>query len=206
RPSGKMVVEAEGISKSYPGITLLEHASATVMRGQKIALIGANGKGKSTLLRIIAGAEPFQGTLREGHQVKPAFFAQHQLESLDLEKSILDELMYFAPQKTEKEIRCLLGCFLFTGDDVFKKIRVRSWGVTSRVGTAKTRTSDANALLLDAPTTHMDIQSVNVIIQATQQYEGTFILVSHDRDLVQEVPNTAWVIEDWKIKEYGGAY
>lgn len=206
RPSGKMVVEAEGISKSYPGITLLEHASATVMRGQKIALIGANGKGKSTLLRIIAGAEPFQGTLREGHQVKPAFFAQHQLESLDLEKSILDELMYFAPQKTEKEIRSLLGCFLFTGDDVFKKIRVLSGGEKSRVALAKTLTSDANFLLLDEPTNHLDIQSVNVLIQALQQYEGTFILVSHDRYLVQEVANTIWFIEDGKIKEYPGTY
>ncbi|QEC52838.1 ATP-binding cassette subfamily F protein 3 [Anseongella ginsenosidimutans] len=206
KSSGKTVVEAENISKSYPGITLLENTSASILKGQKIALIGANGKGKSTLLRIVAGVEPCEGTVRQGHNVVPAFFAQHQLESLDLEKSILDELLYFAPQKTEKEIRSLLGCFLFSGDDVFKKIRVLSGGEKSRVALAKTLTSDANFLLLDEPTNHLDMQSVNVLVQALQQYEGTFILVSHDRYLVQEVANTIWFIEDGEIKEYPGTY
>lgn len=206
KPSGKTVVEAENISKSYPGITLLENTSGSILKGQKIALIGANGKGKSTLLRIVAGVEPCEGTIRQGHNVVPAFFAQHQLESLDLEKSILDELLYFAPQKTEKEIRSLLGCFLFSGDDVFKKIRVLSGGEKSRVALAKTLTSDANFLLLDEPTNHLDMQSVNVLVQALQQYEGTLILVSHDRYLVQEVANTIWFIEDGQIKEYPGTY
>ncbi|HYH56683.1 MAG TPA: ATP-binding cassette domain-containing protein, partial [Anseongella sp.] len=167
---------------------------------------GANGKGKSTLLRIVAGAESCEGTVRQGHNVVQAFFAQHQLESLDLEKSILDELLHFAPQKTEKELRSLLGCFLFSGDDVFKKIRVLSGGEKSRVALAKTLTSDANFLLLDEPTNHLDIQSVNVLIQALQQYEGTFLLVSHDRYLVQEVANKIWYIEDARIKEYPGTY
>lgn len=206
KPSGKTVVEARNISKAYPGIELLKNTSASILRGNKIALIGANGKGKSTLLRIMAGVETCQGTVQEGHNVRQAFFAQHQLESLDLEKSILDELLHFAPQKTEKELRSLLGCFLFSGDDVFKKIKVLSGGEKSRVALAKTLTSDANFLLLDEPTNHLDIQSVNVLIQALQQYEGTFILVSHDRYLVQEVANTIWYIEDTQIKEYPGTY
>lgn len=206
KTSGRHVCMLEDISKSYPNIGILEKASAVIEKGDKIALIGANGKGKSTLLRIIAGVEEFGGKMTLGHNVTKTFFAQHQLESLHLENEIIRELQAFAPEYTETEIRSLLGCFLFTGDDVFKKIKVLSGGEKSRVALAKTITSDANFLILDEPTNHLDIQSVNILIQALQQFEGTFIVVSHDRYLLDNVANKIWFIEDQEIKEYPGTY
>src|SRR5690606_23169049 len=175
KPSGRHVIRIENATKSYPAIDILENADAVIEKGDKIALIGANGKGKSTLLRIIAGTESFKGQCETGHNVTETFFAQHQLESLHLENSILEELQSFAPKHADTELRSLLGCFLFTGDDVFKKIRVLSGGEKSRVALAKSLTTDSNFLILDEPTNHLDIQSVNILIQALQQYEGTFI-------------------------------
>jgi ATP-binding cassette subfamily F protein 3 len=169
-------------------------------------LIGANGKGKSTLLRIIAGADECEGKVNLGHNVSKTFFAQHQLESLHLDNTIIEELKNFAPEYSETEVRSLLGCFLFTGDDVFKKIKILSGGEKSRVALAKTITSDANFLILDEPTNHLDIQSVNILIQALQQFEGTLIVVSHDRYMLDNVANKIWYIEDQLIKEYPGTY
>ncbi|ADY51362.1 ABC transporter related protein [Pseudopedobacter saltans DSM 12145] len=206
KPSGRHVIRIEHATKSYPAIDILEDAEAVIEKGDKIALIGANGKGKSTLLRMIAGTEPFQGTCETGHNVTETFFAQHQLESLHLENSILEELQSFAPKHTDTELRSLLGCFLFTGDDVFKKIRVLSGGEKSRVALAKSLTTDSNFLILDEPTNHLDIQSVNILIQALQQYEGTFITVSHDRYFLDNIANKIWFIEDKKIKQYPGTY
>ncbi len=204
--SGRHVCTLEHITKSYPTIDILKDTHALIEKGDKIALIGANGKGKSTLLRIIAGTEDFQGSALMGHNVTKTFFAQHQLESLHLDNEILQELQSFAPEYTETEIRSLLGCFLFSGDEVFKKIKVLSGGEKSRVALAKAITSDANFLILDEPTNHLDIQSVNILIQALQQYEGTFIVVSHDRYLLDNVANKIWYIEDHQIKEYPGTY
>lgn len=206
KASGRTVINLRDVSKSYPNNPILKNANSDIEKGDKIALIGANGKGKSTLLRIIAGTETYQGTVTRGHNVTQTFFAQHQLESLHLENNLLDELRAFAPTYTDTEIRGLLGCFLFAGDDVFKKIRVLSGGEKSRVALAKTLTSDANFLVLDEPTNHLDIQSVNILIQALQQYEGTFIVVSHDRYLLDEVANKIWFIEDEQLKEYPGTY
>jgi ATP-binding cassette subfamily F protein 3 len=185
KPSGRHVIKIENATKSYPNVDILKDAEGLIEKGDKIALIGANGKGKSTLLRIIAGAEGFDGTCETGHNVTTTFFAQHQLESLH---------------------RGILGCFLFTGDDVFKKIRVLSGGEKSRVALAKSLTTDSNFLILDEPTNHLDIQSVNILIQALQQYEGTFISVSHDRYFLDNVANKIWFIEDMDIKEYPGTY
>jgi ATP-binding cassette subfamily F protein 3 len=207
KQSGRHVARLENISKSYPGVPILDHANAIIEKGDKIALIGANGRGKSTLLRIVAGADrDFKGISEPGHNVTKTFFAQHQLEALHLENEIIRELQAFAPKHTETELRTLLGCFLFTGDDVFKKIRVLSGGEKSRVALAKALTADANFLILDEPTNHLDMQSVNILIQALQQYEGTFILVSHDRYLLDKVANKIWFIEDRQIKEYPGTY
>ncbi len=207
KQSGRHVVRLEDVHKAYPGNEILNHANAVIEKGDKIALIGANGKGKSTLLRIIAGTDKhIEGLCEKGHNVTQTFFAQHQLESLHLENEILRELQAFAPKHTETELRSILGCFLFTGDDVFKKIRVLSGGEKSRVALAKALTADANFLVLDEPTNHLDIQSVNILIQALQQYEGTFIVVSHDRYLLDNVANKIWFIEDHKIKEYPGTY
>jgi len=206
KQSGRQVVKLENISKEYPGVPILDHADADIEKGDKIALIGANGKGKSTLLRIIAGTETALGKVEQGYNVTKTFFAQHQLESLTLENTILVELQTFAPSYTETELRTLLGCFLFTGDDVFKKIKVLSGGEKSRVALAKALTSDANFLILDEPTNHLDIQSVNILIQALKQYEGSFIVVSHDRYFLSEIANKIWFIDDRKIKAYPGTY
>ena len=206
KQSGRHVSILDNVSKSYPGIEILKNTSATIERGDKIALIGANGKGKSTLLRVIDGDEQIEGESKMGFNVVPSFFAQHQLEALDIENEILEELKQFGSGKTEQELRSVLGCFLFSDDDVFKKIKVLSGGEKSRVALAKTLISEANFLLLDEPTNHLDIQSVNILIQALQQYQGTFALVSHDRYFVKEVANKIWWIEDQQIKEYPGTY
>jgi ATP-binding cassette, subfamily F, member 3 len=207
KQSGRAVFNIEGLNKSYPNLQILDHTDAVIEKGDKIALIGANGKGKSTLLRIVAGADfDFTGKAETGYNVSKTFFAQHQLESLHLESEILAELQSFAPRHTETELRSILGSFLFTGDDVFKKIKVLSGGEKSRVALAKALTADANFLILDEPTNHLDMASVNILIQALQQYEGTFIAVSHDRYFLDNIANKIWYIEDHKIKEYPGTY
>jgi len=207
KPSGRHVVTLENISKSYSNIDILKNTDGLIEKGDKIALIGANGKGKSTLLRIVADADKeYTGKSTKGHNVSQTFFAQHQLEALHLENTILQELVTFAPKHTETELRSILGCFLFTGDDVFKKIKVLSGGEKSRVALAKALTADANFLVLDEPTNHLDMASVNILIQALQQYEGTFIVVSHDRYFLEHVANKIWFIEDKQIKEYPGTY
>lgn len=207
KPSGRHVVTLENISKSYPNLEILRNTGGIIEKGDKIALIGANGKGKSTLLRIVAGADSeFEGKSEHGHNVSQTFFAQHQLEALHLENTIISELQAFAPKHTETELRSILGCFLFSGDDAFKKIKVLSGGEKSRVALAKALTADANFLALDEPTNHLDMQSVNILIQALQQYEGTLIVVSHDRYFLDNVANKIWYIEDKEIKEYPGTY
>ncbi|MFZ6000794.1 MAG: ATP-binding cassette domain-containing protein, partial [Bacteroidota bacterium] len=194
------------MSKAYGDLTILKHTSGGIERGDKIALIGANGKGKSTLLRIIAGTEPVEGERVIGHNVIYGFYAQHQLESLRVENEILDELKQAGSGKTEQELRNVLGCFLFSDEDVFKKIKVLSGGEKSRVALAKTLISEANFLLLDEPTNHLDFISENILIQALQQYKGTFVVVSHNRHFVSQVANKIWYIEDHQIKEYPGTY
>ncbi len=207
KQSGRHVITLEDVEKKYPAIDILEGGEAVIEKGDKIALIGANGKGKSTLLRIIAGADKeFKGKCETGHNVSQTFFAQHQLEALHLENTALQELQSFAPKHSETELRTILGSFLFTGDDVFKKIKVLSGGEKSRVALAKALTADANFLILDEPTNHLDIASVNILIQALDQFEGTFIVVSHDRFFLDNIANKIWFIEDKKIKQYPGTY
>jgi ATP-binding cassette, subfamily F, member 3 len=206
QPSGRHVVTMKDISKSYGPLTILKNSNATIERGDKIALIGANGKGKSTLLRIIANDEAIDGERTIGYNVIYGFYAQHQLESLHVENEILDELKQAGSGKSEQELRTVLGCFLFSDDDVFKKIKVLSGGEKSRVALAKTLISEANFLLLDEPTNHLDFISENILIQALQQYQGTFIVVSHNRHFVSQVANKIWYIEDHQIKEYPGTY
>lgn len=207
KPSGRHVVTLEDVSKAYPNLEILANTSGIIEKGDKIALIGANGKGKSTLLRIVAGADlEFEGKAEHGHNVSQTFFAQHQLEALHLENSIIAEMQTFAPKHSETELRSILGCFLFTGDDAFKKIKVLSGGEKSRVALAKALTADANFLALDEPTNHLDMQSVNILIQALQQFEGTLIVVSHDRYFLDNVANKIWYIEDKEIKQYPGTY
>lgn len=204
--SGRFIVNLKDISKSYGQLRILNNTTAAIERGDKIALIGANGKGKSTLLRIIAGTETIEGVREPGYNVNTGFYAQHQLESLHVENEVLEELKQAGSNKTELELRQLLGCFLFSGDDVFKKIRVLSGGEKSRVALAKTLLSESNFLMLDEPTNHLDFISENILIQALEQYTGSFVVVSHNRHFISQVANKIWYIEDQQIKEYPGTY
>lgn len=207
KQSGRDVITLDHVSKAYGDNVILKNATARIERGDKIALIGANGKGKSTLLRIIDGSEKnLDGERKEGYNVVKSFFAQHQLEALTLDNEIIQEMSQAGSAKSEMELRGVLGCFLFTNEEVFKKIKVLSGGEKSRVALAKTLISESNFLLLDEPTNHLDFQSVNILIQALQQYEGTFVTVSHDRHFIRGVANKIWYIENHEIKEYPGTY
>ena len=203
---GKVLVELKDVSKSFGDNIIVERSSVEIDRGDKIALIGANGKGKSTLLRMIAGTEPFKGERKWGHNVEEAFYAQHQLEALNINNTVLDEMKECGSQKTELELRTLLGCFLFSGDDVEKKIKVLSGGEKARVALAKTIISKANFLLLDEPTNHLDMHSSDLLVEALNRYEGSYILVSHDRFFISKTANKIWEIVDYKIKEFDGGY
>lgn len=203
---GKVICELKNVSKSYGPIEILKKASILLDRGDRIALIGANGKGKSTVLRIIAGTESHTGERIMGYNLIQSFYAQHQLESLNLENDVIQELASFATNKTEGDLRGLLGGFLFQGDDVFKKIKVLSGGEKARVSLAKMVTTGANFLVLDEPTNHLDMQSIDILIDVFNDYAGSFIVVSHDRHFVSQIANKIWWIEDNQIKEYPGTY
>ena len=206
RPPGKVLVHLKDVGKSFGINEIIRHTEAEIERGDKIALIGANGKGKSTVLRIVAGTESFTGERIWGHHVDASFYAQHQLESLNLNDSVLEEMKQAGSGKNELELRTLLGCFLFSGDDVDKKIKVLSGGEKARVALAKTIAGKANFLLLDEPTNHLDIHSCELLAEALNKYEGSYILVSHDRYFISKTANKIWEIEDGRIKVFKGTY
>ena len=203
---GKVLVDLKAIHKSFPNVQILNNAFAEIERGDKIALIGANGKGKSTLLRIVAGMEKFEGERVWGHNVEESFYAQHQLESLNLSNTILKEVQECGSKHTELELRALLGCFLFGGDDIDKKIKILSGGEKARVALTKTIISKANFLMLDEPTNHLDMLTVELLAEALTKYDGSIILVSHDRYFISKTANKIWEIEDEKIIEFKGNY
>ena len=203
---GRVLCTLKHISKSFGDIKIVENTGAEIDRGDKVALIGANGKGKSTLLRIIAGTEQFTGERTWGHNVDESFYAQHQLEALNINNDVLEEMKECSSGKTDLELRSLLGCFLFSGDDVEKKIKVLSGGEKARVALAKTIVSKANFLMLDEPTNHLDLHSVELLIEALNKYEGSIVLVSHDRYFISKIANKIWEIEDHKIVEFKGTY
>lgn len=203
---GRIICTLKHVTKRYGPLTILEDTGAEINRGDKIALIGANGKGKSTLLRIIGDIEQFEGERTPGHNVVASFYAQHQLEALDLNNNVLEEMQTARSGKTDLELRTLLGCFLFSGDDVDKRIKVLSGGEKARVALAKTIIGRANFLMLDEPTNHLDMHSVNLLIEALNKYEGTLVIVSHDRYFISQLANVFWEIEDNKIREFRGTY
>lgn len=203
---GKILVTLKEVTKSFGNLTIVENGSAEIERGDKIALIGANGKGKSTLLRMIAGTEEFSGERVWGHNVEESFYAQHQLEALTMTNNILEELQSCGSKKNDVELRSLLGSFLFSGEDVDKKIRVLSGGEKARVALAKTIVSRGNFLILDEPTNHLDMHSVELLAEALNKYEGSYILVSHDRYFISKTANKIWEIVDHQIKEFKGSY
>ena len=203
---GKILASLKHATKKFGDHTIIENTGAEIDRNDKIALIGANGKGKSTVLRMLAGAETFEGQRDWGHNVDESFYAQHQLEALNLNNTVIEEMMECGSGKSELELRSLLGCFLFSGDAVDKKIRVLSGGEKARVALAKVIAGKANFLLLDEPTNHLDIHSVELLSEALNKYEGSYILVSHDRYFVSKTANKIWEIVDHEIKEFKGGY
>ncbi len=203
---GKIICTLKHVTKNFKDVHIVENTGAEIDRGDKIALIGANGKGKSTLLRIIAGTEKFEGRREWGHNVIESFYAQHQLEALNQNNDVLEELKDAGSGKNDLELRSLLGAFLFSGDTVEKKIKVLSGGEKARVALAKTIASKANFLMLDEPTNHLDIHSVDLLVESLNKYEGSLILVSHDRYFISRLANKIWEIEDRKIREFKGSY
>jgi ATP-binding cassette, subfamily F, member 3 len=203
---GRVLATLKHATKQFGNLTIVENTGAEIDRGDKIALIGANGKGKSTLLRMIAGVENFEGERIWGHNVDESFYAQHQLEALDLNNTVLDEMKGCGIGKTDLELRSLLGCFLFSGDDSDKRIKVLSGGEKARVALAKVIVSKANFLMLDEPTNHLDMHSVELLCEALNKYEGSIIFVSHDRYFISKAANKIWEIVDHEIKEFKGNY
>ena len=203
---GRVLVSLKDVSKSFGNINIVDHTSAEIDRGDKIALIGANGKGKSTVLRMVAGNESFNGERVWGHNVEESFYAQHQLEALTMTHTILEEMQSCGSKKSDVELRSLMGAFLFGGDDIDKKIRVLSGGEKARVALAKTIVSKANFLILDEPTNHLDMHSVDLLAEALNKYEGSIILVSHVRYFISKSANKIWEIVDHQIKEFKGTY
>ena len=203
---GKVICTLENITKKFGENIIVKDTGAEINRGDKIALIGANGKGKSTLLRIVANTEPFEGNRIWGHNVVENFYAQHQLEALNLQHDILEELKHSGSGKTDQELRALLGGFLFGGDDVEKKIKVLSGGEKARVALAKVIAGKSNFMLLDEPTNHLDMHSVELLAEALNKYEGSYLLVSHDRYFISKTANKIWEIVDHEIKEFKGGY
>ncbi len=206
QPSGKHVLDLKQISKSYDKIDIFDHTSASIMRNDKIALIGANGLGKSTLLKIISHTIPFEGSCTPGHNVNISYYAQHQIDALNYKNNILEELAQTDSDYAELELRSILGSFLFSGDDVFKKIKNLSGGEKARVALAKALISKANFLVMDEPTNHLDINSVDILTEALQKFQGSLIMVSHDRQFIEAIANKIWYIDNKKIKEYPGSY
>lgn len=186
--SGAIVMRLQDIHKQYEDNIVFDNLSYTIDRGDKIAVVGPNGAGKSTMIRIMAGMEDVsRGHREEGHNVTTSYFAQHQAEELDLDQDVLGIMREIAPYAKETRLRTILGCFLFQGDDVFKKVSVLSGGEKSRLALARMLLMPANFLIFDEPTNHLDMQSKEILQQALDQYEGTFMIVSHDRDFLDPI-------------------
>ena len=203
--SGQIVMGLEDIKKSYSDNVVFDGLDYEIEREDKVAVLGPNGAGKSTLIRILAGMENIQGGMRkEGHKVTTSYFAQHQADDLDLKKDALETMMEAGSGEKESRLRSILGSFLFTGDDVFKKVKVLSGGEKSRLALAKMLLSPANFLIFDEPTNHLDMSSKNILQQALQQYEGTCMIVSHDRAFLDPIVNKVLEIQPGRLKTYFG--
>ncbi|SDR76471.1 ATP-binding cassette, subfamily F, member 3 [Maribacter dokdonensis] len=201
---GKVVVEIEELSKSYGKNLVLNDINLLIERDSKTAFVGQNGQGKSTLAKIIVGDLEHEGHLKLGHNVQIGYFAQNQAEYLDGNKTILDTMIDAANEKNRSKVRDILGSFLFRGDEVDKYVKVLSGGERNRLALAKMLLQPFNVLVMDEPTNHLDIKSKNVLKQACLNFEGTLILVSHDRDFLQGLTNKVYEFKDQKIREYLG--
>ena len=206
-PSGRMVAEAEGLGKSYGEKRVLENVRFTIERGDRVALVGVNGAGKSTLIRLLTGVEtPTAGTVRLGHNVAAEYFAQDQYKVLDGEARMLDSISRAAVKVPESELRTLLGCFLFSGEDVFKPLGVLSGGERNRFALARILVSPSNFLLLDEPTNHLDMRAKDVLLEALAAFSGTVIFVSHDRYFIDRLATRVLEVENGQVNAYAGNY
>jgi ATP-binding cassette subfamily F protein 3 len=207
KPSGRIVAEFLNVTKAYGTRVVLRDVNFLIERGERIALIGVNGAGKSTLIRMLAGAEPLTaGEYRLGHNVQPEYFAQDQYKALDPDARLLDDLMSVANGRTVTELRTLLGCFLFTEDDVFKTVRVLSGGERNRYALARMLLNPANFMLLDEPTNHLDLRAKDVLLEALRAYNGTLVFVSHDRYFIDQLATRVFEIEGGHVHVYPGNY
>jgi ATP-binding cassette subfamily F protein 3 len=212
KSSGRIVAEFSNVAKNYGERGIGEHkvfekVSFMIERGERIALVGVNGAGKSTLIKLLANQEPLSaGEYKLGHNVEPDYFAQDQYKELDPEARILDDLGELSSASTQTQLRSLLGCFLFSGDDVFKRIGVLSGGERNRYALLKMLLHPANFLLLDEPTNHLDLRAKDVLLEALMKYTGTVVFVSHDRYFIDKLATRVFEIGDGKVEIYPGNY
>ena len=207
KPSGRLVVEATDVAKSYGPKEVFREVNFTIQRGDRIALVGVNGAGKSTLIKLLTGIEPLtEGTLNLGHNVEPDYFAQDQYKELDPASRMLDDLSDVAPQKSITELRGVLGCFLFSEDDVFKPIGVLSGGERNRYALARMLLHPSNFLLLDEPTNHLDMRAKDVLLESLEKYNGTVVFVSHDRYFIDKLATRVFEIGNGRVEVFPGNY
>jgi ATP-binding cassette, subfamily F, member 3 len=207
KASGRIVAEFDGVAKSYGEKEVFRGASFMIERGDRIALVGVNGAGKSTLIKLLAQREPLTaGEYKLGHNVQADYFAQDQYKELDADARILDDLGELSPRSTQTELRSLLGCFLFSGDDVFKRIGVLSGGERNRYALLRMLLHPANFLLLDEPTNHLDMRAKDVLLEALSGYTGTVVFVSHDRYFLDKLATRIFAVGDGQVEVYPGNY
>jgi ATP-binding cassette, subfamily F, member 3 len=221
KPSGRIVAEFVDVAKSYPARSVagngnlgsggekevFREVNFLIERGDRIALVGVNGAGKSTLIKLLAGTElPTLGEYRLGHNVQADYFAQDQYKELDADARMIDDLGAASPRSTQTELRSLLGCFLFSEDDVFKKIGVLSGGERGRYALLRLLLHPANFLLLDEPTNHLDLRAKDVLLDALMEYTGTVVFVSHDRYFIDKLATRVFEIGEGKVEVYPGNY
>src|SRR5450631_608490 len=207
KPSGRIVAEFANVAKSYGDHKVFEKVNFMIERGERIALVGVNGAGKSTLIKLLANQETFTaGEYKLGHNVEPDYFAQDQYKELDPEARILDDIGELSAASTQTQLRSLLGCFLFSGDDVFKRIGVLSGGERNRYALLKMLLHPANFLLLDEPTNHLDLRAKDVLLEALMKYTGTVVFVSHDRYFIDKLATRVFEIGEGKVEIYPGNY
>jgi ATP-binding cassette, subfamily F, member 3 len=206
-PSGRLVAEAIDVAKSYGPKHVFSGVNFTIQRGDRIALVGINGAGKSTLIKLLTGIEPLSdGKLNFGHNVEPDYFAQDQYKELDPARRMLDDLSDVSPQKSITELRGVLGCFLFSEDDVFKPIGVLSGGERNRYALARMLLHPSNFLLLDEPTNHLDMRAKDVLLESLEKYNGTVVFVSHDRYFIDKLATRVFEIGDGRVEVFPGNY
>ena len=207
KPSGRIVAEFNGVAKSYGDHKVFSDVDFFIERGDRIALVGVNGAGKSTLIKLLAGAEPLTaGEYKLGHNAQPDYFAQDQYKELDGKARLIDDIGTQAPRASNTELRSILGCFLFSEDDVFKTIGVLSGGERNRYALARMLLQPSNFLLLDEPTNHLDMRAKDVLLTSLQEFTGTMVFVSHDRYFIDKLATRVFEVEDGRVHIFPGNY